>query len=111
MFLKAQFQWNVIIPAENLNAIIVHLLDELSAKKLHKYYFFVVTTLDKIGEGKVRQHSGDVLFPVTFICLTYKAFAGEVLEGEVHGVFLRCGLVEHMRCRVTVSFPVRTPCL
>ncbi|XP_074381629.1 DNA-directed RNA polymerase V subunit 7-like [Apium graveolens] len=111
MFLKAQLQWNVIIPPENLDveglarqkAIIVRLLDEFSAKKATSAlgYFLAVTTLDKIGEGKVRQHSGDVLFPVTFSCITYKAFAGEILEGEVHkvdeqGVLLRSGPLEHI---------------
>lgn len=111
MFLKAQLQWNVIIPAESLDAkglalqksIIIHLLDEFAAKKATSSlgYFLAVTTLDKIGEGRVRQHSGDVLFPVTFICLTFKIFKGEVLEWEVHkilkhGVLLRCGPVENI---------------
>ncbi|KAK1379872.1 DNA-directed RNA polymerase V subunit 7 [Heracleum sosnowskyi] len=111
MFLKAQLQWNVIIPPENLyanglalqKAIKVRLLDEFAAKRATSTlgYFLAVTTLDKVGEGRVRQHSGDVVFPVTFTCITYKAFAGEILEGEVHkimkhGVFLRCGPVEHI---------------
>ncbi|KAL3846261.1 hypothetical protein ACJIZ3_003664 [Penstemon smallii] len=34
-------------------------------------YFLAVTTVQSIGEGKVRQQSGDVLFP--------------------HGIFLKCG--------------------
>ncbi|KAL3334506.1 hypothetical protein AABB24_030970 [Solanum stoloniferum] len=54
------------------------------------------TTLERIGEGKVREHTGDVLFPVEFSCVTFKIFRGEILEGVVdkilkHGVFLRCG--------------------
>lgn len=111
MYLKVQLPWNVIIPAENLDAkglmlqrsIIIRLLDEFSAKKSTKDlgYFLAVTTLDSIGEGKVRQHSGDVLFPVVFSCITWKLFRGEVLEGSVHkilkhGVFLRCGPVENI---------------
>lgn len=111
MYLKVQLPWNVIIPAENLDAkglmlqrsIIIRLLDEFSAKKSTKDlgYFLAVKTLDSIGEGKVRQHSGDVLFPVVFSCITWKLFRGEVLEGSVHkilkhGVFLRCGPVENI---------------
>ncbi|KAK1379868.1 DNA-directed RNA polymerase V subunit 7 [Heracleum sosnowskyi] len=90
MFLKAQLQWNVILPAENLDAkglalqkaIIVRLLDEFAAKRATSTlgYFLAVTSLDKVGEGRVRQHSGDVLFPVTFKCMTYS----------------RCGPVEHI---------------
>jgi len=111
MFLKAQLPWNVIIPAENLDvkglalqkSIIIRLLDAFSSKKATKDlgYFLAVTTLEKIGEGRVRQNTGDVLFPVTFSCLTFKIFKGEILEGTVHkilkhGVFLRCGPVENI---------------
>lgn len=111
MFLKSQLQWNVIIPAENLDvkglalqkAIIIRLLEEFAAKKATSSlgYFLAVTTLDNIGEGRVRENTGDVLFPVTFTCLTFKVFKGEVLEGEVHkilkhGVLMRCGPVENI---------------
>ncbi|MCH91163.1 DNA-directed RNA polymerase II subunit RPB7-like, partial [Trifolium medium] len=104
MFLKVQLPWNVIIAAENLKpgslmlqrAILIRLLSDFAAKKATKDmgYFLAVTTLDKIGEGKVRQHTGDVLFPVIFNAVTFKVFKGEVLEGVVHkvlkhGVFLR----------------------
>ncbi|KAK6161400.1 hypothetical protein DH2020_004781 [Rehmannia glutinosa] len=109
MFLKSQLSWNVAIPAENLDAegsilqkaILVRLLEEFAAKKASKDigYFLAVTTLDRIGEGIVRPHSGDLLFPVDFTCITFKMLPGEVLEGVVHkvlkhGVFLRCGPVE-----------------
>ncbi|KAM7485242.1 hypothetical protein LguiA_001251 [Lonicera macranthoides] len=111
MFLKAQLPWNVIIPAENLDvkglalqkSIIIRLMDAFSSKKATKDlgYFLALTTLDNIGEGRVRQSTGDVLFPVTFNCLTFKIFKGEILEGTVHkilkhGVFLRCGPVENI---------------
>lgn len=106
MYLQSQLSWNVIIPPENLEpnglalqkAIIIRLMDDFAAKKAMKDlgYFLAVTTLDKIGEGKVRDRSGDVLFPVEFSCITFKMFKGEVLEGVVHkilkhGVFLRSG--------------------
>ncbi|KAJ4831700.1 hypothetical protein Tsubulata_046694 [Turnera subulata] len=110
MFLKVQLSWNVVIPAANLEpqglmlqkSIIIRLLDEFARKKATKDhgYFLAVTTLDKIGEGKIRQHSGDVLFPVVFSCITFKILKGEILEGTAdkimkHGVFLRCGPIEN----------------
>ncbi|KAI3756771.1 hypothetical protein L1987_56594 [Smallanthus sonchifolius] len=100
MFLKVQLNWNVVIPAENIDikglmlqkAILVRLLDDFCAKKATKDlgYLLAVTTLDKIGEGKVREHSGDVLFPVTFTCLSFKNRKGCDPEvhcdwGQVHG--------------------------
>ncbi|XP_047332683.1 DNA-directed RNA polymerase V subunit 7 [Impatiens glandulifera] len=111
MYLKVDLSWNVIIKAENLDskglmlqrAIITRLLEEFALKKATKDlgYFIAVNTLDNIGEGRVRQHTGDVLFPVKFSCLTFKIFRGEVLEGVVHkimkhGVFLRCGPIENL---------------
>ncbi|GAB2214280.1 hypothetical protein Droror1_Dr00018622 [Drosera rotundifolia] len=109
MFLKGRLTWNVIIPAENLDAqglmlqksLVIRLMEDFAAKKATKDlgYFLAVTTLENIGEGKVRQQSGDVLFPIDFCCLTFKIMTGEVLEGVVHkilkhGVFLRCGPIE-----------------
>ncbi|RDX83766.1 DNA-directed RNA polymerase V subunit 7, partial [Mucuna pruriens] len=103
--------WNVIIAAENLQpeglilqrAIVVRLLSDFALKKATKDlgYFLAVTTLEKIGEGKVRQHTGDVLFPVVFNAISFKIFKGEILEGVVHkvlkhGVFMRCGPIENV---------------
>lgn len=110
MFLKVQLPWNVIIPAESLDtkglvlqkSIIIRLLDEFATKKATKDlgYLHAVTTLDHIGEGKVRQHSGDVLFPVRFSGISFKIFRGEIVEGVVHkvlkhGVFLKCDPIEN----------------
>lgn len=109
MFLKTQLSWNVLVPAENLDAeglilqraILTRLLDDFAVKKAFKDlgYFIAVTTLDHIGEGLVRQQSGDLLFPVDFSCITFKMLPGEILEGVVHkilkhGIFLRCGPAE-----------------
>nr|GEY09447.1 DNA-directed RNA polymerase V subunit 7-like [Tanacetum cinerariifolium] len=84
-------------------AILVRLLDDFSEKKVTKAlgYLLTVTTRDKIDEGKVREHSGDVLFPLSLTCLSFKVFRGEVIEGVVqknlkHGVFLRCGQIENL---------------
>ena len=111
MFLKVQLPWNVIIPAENLDAkglmlqrsIIVSLMNDFATRKATKDlgYFLAVTTLESIGEGRVRQQTGDVLFPVVFSGMTFKLNRGEILEGVVHkvlkhGVFLRCGPVENI---------------
>jgi len=111
MFLKVQLPWNVIIAAENLQpqglmlqrAIIIRLLGDLARKKATKDlgYFLGVTMLEKIGEGKVIPHTGDVLFPVVFNAITFKIFRGEILEGVVHkvlkrGVFMRCGPIKNL---------------
>lgn len=118
-----------MIPPENLDsnglalqkAIIVRLMDDFAAKKATKDlgYFLAVTTLDKIGEGKIRERTGDVLFPVEFSCITFKIFKGEVLEGVVHkilkhGVFLRCGPMDkiylsHQKMREYKYVPGENP--
>ncbi|KAI8019317.1 DNA-directed RNA polymerase V subunit 7 [Camellia lanceoleosa] len=84
-------------------SIIIRLLDDFSTKKATKElgYFLALITLDNIGEGRVRQHSGDGLFPVLCSCITFKLHRGKILEGVVHkilkhGVFLRCGPVENI---------------
>ncbi|XP_041992397.1 DNA-directed RNA polymerase V subunit 7-like isoform X1 [Salvia splendens] len=109
MYLKSNLSWNVLIPAESLDAgglmlqkaIITRLMADFAAKKATKDlgYFLALSTVGKIGEGKVRKQSGDVIFPVDFSCITFKVLPGEILEGVVHkilkpGVFLRCGPVE-----------------
>ncbi|GAV69605.1 SHS2_Rpb7-N domain-containing protein [Cephalotus follicularis] len=111
MFIKVQLPWNVIIPAEKLDvkglmlqrSIVIRLLDDFASRKATRDlgYYLAVTTLDSIGEGRVRQHSGDVLFPVVFSGITFKIFRGEILDGIVHkvlkhGVLLRCGPIENI---------------
>ncbi|KAL3506041.1 hypothetical protein ACH5RR_031423 [Cinchona calisaya] len=110
MFLKSQLSWNISIPPEELHldalklrkSIYVRLLAEFAEKKATEElgYFIAVTTVDKVGEGIVR-HSGEVVFPVDFSCITFKVFTGEVLRGVVHkiykhGIFLRCGPLENV---------------
>lgn len=111
MFLKVKLPWNVIIPAENLDAkglmlqksIVLRLLEDFAHKKATKDlgYYLAVTTLESIGDGKIRQSTGEVLFPVVFSGITFKIYRGEILEGIVHkvlkhGVFLRCGPIENV---------------
>lgn len=100
-----------MIPAENMDAkglmlkrtILVQLLEAFASKRATKElgYYLTVTSLDKIGEGKIREHTGEVMFPVVFSGMTFKIFKGEILEGVVHkvlrhGVFMRCGPVENV---------------
>ncbi|KAJ0035601.1 DNA-directed RNA polymerase V subunit 7 [Pistacia vera] len=109
MFLKVKLPWNVVIPAEKLDAnglmlhksIVLRLLDDFACKKATKDlgYYLAVTTLVSIGEGKIRSNTGEVLFPVVFSGITFKIYRGEILEGIVHkvlkhGVFLKCGPIE-----------------
>nr|GFA81750.1 hypothetical protein [Tanacetum cinerariifolium] len=63
-------------------AILVCLLDDFSEKKETKAlgYLLAMTTLDKISEEEVREHSGDVLFPLSFICLSFKVFWDEIAK-------------------------------
>ncbi|CAL8989862.1 unnamed protein product [Prunus brigantina] len=84
-------------------SIVVQLLDEFASRKATKDlgYLLALTTLETIGEGRVREHTGDVLFPVVFSGITFKLFRGEIAEGVVHkvlkhGVFLSCGPVENI---------------
>ncbi|GFP95872.1 DNA-directed RNA polymerase v subunit 7 [Phtheirospermum japonicum] len=106
MFLKTQLSWTVSVPASSLDsegsnlqkAILTRLLDDFATKKASKDigYFLAVTTLDRIGQGIISRDSGEIQFPVDFTCITFKMFAGEILDGVVHmvmkhGVFLRCG--------------------
>ncbi|KAG2315131.1 hypothetical protein Bca4012_065924 [Brassica carinata] len=111
MFLKVELPWNVMIPAESMDAkglmlkrtILIQLLEAFASKRATKElgYYLTVTSLDKIGEGKIREHTGEVMFPVVFSGMTFKIFKGEILEGVVHkvlkhGVFMRCGPVENV---------------
>ncbi|KAH0914805.1 hypothetical protein HID58_029251 [Brassica napus] len=83
--------------------ILIQLLEAFASKRATKElgYYLTVTSLDKIGEGKIREHTGEVMFPVVFSGMTFKIFKGEILEGVVHkvlrhGVFMRCGPVENV---------------
>ncbi|XP_010440344.1 PREDICTED: DNA-directed RNA polymerase V subunit 7-like [Camelina sativa] len=111
MFIKVKLQWNVMIAAKNMDAkglilkraILVELLDAFASKKATKElgYYVAVTNLDKTGEGKIREHTGEVLFPVVFRGMPFKIFKGEIIHGVVHkvlnhGVFMRCGPIENV---------------
>ncbi|XP_068635522.1 DNA-directed RNA polymerase V subunit 7-like [Aristolochia californica] len=106
MYLEAEMSENVLIPPEELHgeglklqrSVILHLLSDIFDKKATKEhgYLLAVTNMKSIGMGKVREFTGEVLFPVTFKCITFKPFKGEILVGVVqkilkHGILLSCG--------------------
>ncbi|RZC63339.1 hypothetical protein C5167_025116 [Papaver somniferum] len=103
MYLNVEFPWNVVVPAEQLygeglliqRAIILQLLEDFSnCKSTLDYGYFMAppTVWECIGDGKVRQDSGDILFPVVFNCITFKPLKGTdpVWRGK-QGLFLFCG--------------------
>ncbi|CAL5071444.1 unnamed protein product [Urochloa decumbens] len=109
VFLEAEMSWNVLISPSQLDrkglllrkAIIVRLLEDVTNKRASKEhgYYIAVNQLKAISEGKVRELTGDVLFPITFTCITQKPMKGEILGGYVdrilkHGVFLKSGPTE-----------------
>ncbi|KAL0457086.1 UNVERIFIED_CONTAM: DNA-directed RNA polymerase V subunit [Sesamum latifolium] len=104
MFLRSQLSWNVVIPAQNLDAeglilqkaILIGLLEEFAAKKASK----------DIGYFLALHHLQDV--------------PGEILEGVVHkilkhGVFVKCGPAEkvyisHLKMADYQYMPGENPC-
>lgn len=80
-FVKVKLPWNVVELAENLVTIVICLLDDFAGRKSTKDLrcYLAVTTLESIGEGKVRENAGEMLFPVVFIG---KIFQGIDLEGD-----------------------------
>ncbi|XP_020258113.1 DNA-directed RNA polymerase V subunit 7 [Asparagus officinalis] len=106
VFLEIDMAGNILIPPDQLDtkglllhkAIILRLLQDIASKKSTKEHgcYVAVTSLNKIGEGKIRELTGDVLFPVAFKCLVQKPCKGEILVGTVdkilkHGIFLKSG--------------------
>ncbi|VVA98672.1 unnamed protein product [Arabis nemorensis] len=110
MFIKVKLPGSVTIPAEDMDkglilqrAILIRLLNAFASKKATNDlgYFIALTTLEEIGEGKIREHTGEILFPVVFSGITFKLFRGEITRGVVHkvfksGVLLRCGPCENI---------------
>ncbi|KQK07377.1 DNA-directed RNA polymerase V subunit 7 [Brachypodium distachyon] len=111
VFLLADMSWNVLISPDQLSSkglllrksILVRLLEDIANRKASKEhgYYIAVNELKEISEGKVRELTGDVLFPVTFTCITLKPMKGEILVGSVekilkHGVFLKSGPIENV---------------
>ncbi|KAF8088974.1 hypothetical protein N665_0522s0003 [Sinapis alba] len=111
MFIKVKLPWNVMIPAEAMDpnglmiqrAVLIRLLDAFASKKATKDlgYFIALKNLEEVGEGRIRETTGEIVFPVVFSGITFKMFKGEIVHGVVHkvhksGVFLRCGPCENV---------------
>nr|VDD51696.1 unnamed protein product [Brassica oleracea] len=76
MFIKVKLPWNVMIPAEAMDpnglmiqrAVLIRLLDAFASKKATKDlgYFIALKNLEEIGEGRIRETTGQIVFPVVF---------------------------------------------
>ena len=68
MFLEVEMQRSILIPPDQLVwAVILRLMSISTTRKSSNEHglFIAVTPLSKIGEGIIRDLTGDVLFPVT----------------------------------------------
>ena len=75
VFLEVEMQGSILIPPDQLvrrssQAVILHLIGGFATRKSSNElgFFVTVTSLTKIGEGRIWALTGDVLFPVTFKC-------------------------------------------
>ncbi|KAG7626248.1 DNA-directed RNA polymerase IV subunit 7 [Arabidopsis thaliana] len=108
MFIKVKLPWDVTIPAEDMDtglmlqrAIVIRLLEAFSKEKATKDFGYLITPtiLENIGEGKIKEQTGEIQFPVVFNGICFKMFKGEIVHGVVHkvhktGVFLKSGPYE-----------------
>ena len=46
----------------------------------------MVTNIDSIGKGKIREGTGSAVFHVGYTCLVFRPFKGEVLDAVVSSV-------------------------
>ena len=77
-FLEIEMQWDILIPPDQLDkkgfplhkVVVFRLMEDFATRKLsNKHGFFInVTSLNKIGEGRIWDFTADILFPVTFKC-------------------------------------------
>ena len=111
VFRQVEMSWNVPLSPDKLSpkglllrkSIIERLLEDIACRKASKEhgYYIAVNQLKAISEGRVREVTGDVLFAVTFSCITLKPMKGEIMVGSVekilkHGVFLKSGPMENI---------------
>jgi len=60
--------------------VILRLIEDFATKSSNEHGFFVaVTSLNKIGEKRIRDLTGDISFPVTFKCPVQRSSKGEIL--------------------------------
>ena len=90
-------------------SILTQLMEDVKSWKCsedHGYYI-TPTTLESVGEGKVRSLTGMVSFPLEFCCIVFKPFKGEILEGEVkqvskRGCYITAGPLEDIFVHVSM---------
>ena len=67
--MQREFRFHPNNLCEGLHKAVILRLIGAPRKSSNEHRFFVaVTSLSKIGEGRIRDLTGDVLFPVTFRC-------------------------------------------
>ncbi|PKA52097.1 DNA-directed RNA polymerase II subunit RPB7 [Apostasia shenzhenica] len=111
VFLEVEMKGNVVVPPDQLDpkglllrkGIILRLLEDIASRKASKDhgYYIAVTSLNSIAEGQVQELTGNVVFPVSFNCITQKPCKGEIMVGTVdkvlrHGIFLKAGPTENI---------------
>ena len=89
VFPEVEMQWDILIPSDQLDtkglslhkAVVLRLMEDFATKKSsNKHGFFVaVTFLIKIGEERIQDLTGDILFPVTFEYPVQKPCKNEIL--------------------------------
>nr|AJA90783.1 DNA-directed RNA polymerase IV seventh largest subunit [Pinus canariensis] len=105
MFFEIEMTRNVVVSPDGLHSglllqrsIILQLIEDISRIQATEEngYLVAVTTLEGRGEGKIREMTGSVVFPVKFKCIVFKPFKNEILEGGIEvvmktGVHVTCG--------------------
>jgi len=68
-------------------AVILRLMGYFATRKSSNEYGFsvAITSLNKIGEGRIRDHTDNVPFPVTFKCIMFVAISSlnKIGEGKI----------------------------
>ena len=60
----------------------------------------LVTDINDIGKGKIREGTGSAVFHVAYTCLVFRPFKGEVLDAVVTSVNkVRCKVLLHHACQ------------
>lgn len=116
--MKVKLPWNVMIPAEDMDmkgllqrSILIRLLDDFASKKATKDlgYLVALKDLEEIGEGRIRENNGEVVFPVVFTGVTFKIFKEEILNGVVHKVFKSGVLLRSGPCETVYLSNLKMP--
>jgi DNA-directed RNA polymerase II subunit RPB7 len=92
MFFILNLKKNLLVTPEylgkKLSAQLLNLLKRAVEGSFNSRYGYLVKvlTVDKYGEGKVQDGSGDVLFPLSYKALVFMPYKNEVLDALVTNV-------------------------